>query len=141
LFFLQDRGKYNTGYFVTYFGSLMVSPIISGPMAQAAGWCFIWWLNVAILAVNTITLVFVFPETKRHRLRPPEFGHNSPAAAHSDVSSTDKGHLSNGNVDEINEKPAEPISRFVHSETATQDPSLGKGKPSKDQFRFRQPAN
>lgn len=25
IFFLHDRGKYNTLYFVTYFGSLMVS--------------------------------------------------------------------------------------------------------------------
>jgi len=35
--FLHDRGKYNTLYFAFYFGSLMVGPIISGPMAQALG--------------------------------------------------------------------------------------------------------
>ena len=29
IFFLHDRGKYNTLYFVVYFGSLMVRPSLS----------------------------------------------------------------------------------------------------------------
>lgn len=35
IFFLHDRGKWNTLYWVVYMGSLMIAPIISGPMAAS----------------------------------------------------------------------------------------------------------
>jgi MFS family permease len=117
----------------------MVGPLIAGPMAQAVGWRSFWWLNVAILAFNTITLIFLFPETKWHRLHPSELGHASPVA--SDVSSTDKGYASNSNVDDIKEKPVEPMCTLQHSETTLQDPYLGKGGPSRAQFKLWQPAD
>lgn len=65
--FLHDRGKYQTLYFAFYFGSLMVGPIISGPMAQHVGWRNFWWLNSALLAFTVICCIFLFPETKFSR--------------------------------------------------------------------------
>jgi MFS family permease len=34
IFFLHDRGKWNTLYWVVYMGSLMVGPIIAGSMTE-----------------------------------------------------------------------------------------------------------
>ncbi|KAI9877678.1 MAG: hypothetical protein M1830_003158 [Pleopsidium flavum] len=78
--FLHDRGKYNTLYFAFYFGSLMVGPIVSGPMADHSGWRNFWWLNVALLGVTLIMLIFGFPETKWHRIHPEEMPDLSHAA-------------------------------------------------------------
>ena len=111
-------------------------------MAASVGWRNFWWLNVAILAFNTITLVFLFPETKWHRLHPSELA--STSNNQSDVSSTDKRVASVNNVNEIEEAATDNMEPFPHmatSETAQQDPYLGKGKPSKGQFRLWQPAD
>jgi MFS family permease len=43
IFFLHVRGRWNTLYWVVYMGSLMVAPIISGPMAYHVGWRHFWW--------------------------------------------------------------------------------------------------
>src|ERR1700760_500805 len=43
IFFLHVRGRWNTLYWVVYMGSLMVAPIISGPMADHVGWRNFWW--------------------------------------------------------------------------------------------------
>jgi MFS family permease len=64
IFFLHDRGFWNTLYWVFYMGSLMVGPIISGSMALHVGWRNFWWFNTGILAASTIMVIFMFPETK-----------------------------------------------------------------------------
>ena len=38
IFFLHDRGFWNTFYWCFYMGSLMVAPIVSGSMALHVGW-------------------------------------------------------------------------------------------------------
>ncbi|KUL83119.1 hypothetical protein ZTR_10987 [Talaromyces verruculosus] len=70
--FLHERGFWNTLYFACYFGSLMVGPIVSGPMAEHVGWRNFWWLNVGLLGLLLILLIFLFPETKWHRKHPYE---------------------------------------------------------------------
>jgi len=65
--FLHERGAYNTLYFTFYFGSLIVGPIISGPVAIHSNWRNFFWLNVALHGVLFVLLLFFFPETKWHR--------------------------------------------------------------------------
>jgi MFS family permease len=64
IFFLHDRGFWNTLYWVFYMGSLMVGPIISGSMALHVGWRNFWWLNTGIIAASLLMTIFMFPETK-----------------------------------------------------------------------------
>jgi MFS family permease len=111
----------------------MVGPIITGPMAQAVGWRSFWWLNVAILAFNTITLTFTFPETKWHRTHPSEITNASPATAGvtSDTSSADRGDFPTKGVDTVETRRKGPMSDLAHSGTAQQDPYLGRGNLSK----------
>ncbi|KAF4626677.1 hypothetical protein G7Y89_g11477 [Cudoniella acicularis] len=153
--FLHDRGKFQTLYFAFYFGSLMVGPIISGPMAQRYGWRSFWWFNTAVLGFTVICCIFLFPETKFNRAFAP---------THSVVSSTpplNKGsaervEISEGDVqtpqannernpvNPENSASAEKQSRQQGDDTLThvhthQDPWLGRGKPSKAQWKLFQP--
>lgn len=64
IFFLHDRGYWNTLYWVFYMGSLMVGPIISGSMSLHVGWRNFWWFNTALLGASLLMVIFMFPETK-----------------------------------------------------------------------------
>lgn len=82
--FLHERGAYSTLFFTTYFGSLMIGPIISGPMALHSGWRNFWWLNVAKLGATFVGLIFFFPKIMWHRVHPKELmthkaGSSSPS--------------------------------------------------------------
>ncbi|RLL99197.1 hypothetical protein CFD26_101285 [Aspergillus turcosus] len=127
IMFLHDRGAYNTLYFTFYFGSLMVGPIVSGPMTEHIGWRSFFWLNVGVLGVVLVGLIFLFPETKWHRVHPDEIQHGQePAMTPSSASEP--------------EKPVEVTQKEqVASESgADKDPWLGKGYPSKQQFMLWQ---
>lgn len=141
--FLHERGRYNTIYFFAYFGSLMVGPIVSGPMTEHLGQASFWWLNVALHAVVLVGLIFLFPETKWHRTHPRELLRQSISAPASQtlekgqVNGTTEHHekdMPNNDTNVIapvpTNNPLEPIA------TADRDPYLHKGTPSKAQFKF-----
>lgn len=147
--FLHDRGKYNTLYFSMYFISLMVSPIISGAMAQHLGPASFWWFNTGILVFTLVVCIFFFPETRYHRELPA-------ATTEADAAN---GVITNGTVGVTKEAPGDsdqekPLalqdegleitptatkrsnangSDLAHVHTH-EDPSLGCGKPGKKQF-------
>jgi len=142
-----------TLYFVFYFGSLAVGPIIAGAMAQHVGWRNFWWLNVAMHAAIIIALVFLFPETRWHRLHPREMLRRA-SVANSTTNHNEKGMLSShsgehsekiSNGDAIAHNTADttmPDSNPANLEpvlTADRDPYLHKGKPSKSQFKLFAP--
>ncbi|KAN0112852.1 MFS transporter-like protein [Hyaloscypha variabilis] len=153
IIFLHDRGKYQTLYFAFYFGSLMVGPIISGPMAQQLGWRSFWWLNTALLGFVALCCIFLFPETKFNRSFMPSNSVvsstpplkegsteqiESPAQIHAATSVTD--HADPEKTARV--QPQTPVAvegaGLTHVHTH-QDPYLGRGKPSKAQWKFAQP--
>jgi len=153
--FLHDRGKYQTLYFAFYFGSLMVGPIISGPMAQNTGWRNFWWFNTAVLAFAVICCIFLFPETKFNRGFMPENSHvsSSPPLKAASAEQVEDTPAQNGlettatdHADPEKDAPVqaqEPIrvntgEKLSHVHTH-QDPFLGRGKPSKAQWKIAQP--
>lgn len=153
--FLHDRGKYQTLYFAFYFGSLMVGPIIAGPMAQNLGVRSFWWLNTALLAFTIVCCVFLFPETKYKRNvlpnnspgspspplkttsaeqvegAPAQDAHETSAVDHADLEKDAPGQAPQS-VPEGNE------GNLSHVHTHN-DPWLGRGSPSKAQWRSWQP--
>ncbi|KAF2465642.1 MFS transporter-like protein [Lindgomyces ingoldianus] len=152
IFFLHDRGKWNTLYWVTYMGSLMVGPIISGPMASNVGWRTFWWLNTALLGFSFLLVVFMFPETKYHRPHPDELNHTiskgSPAASSNEkletAITTENTASKPTDPESIQQVPTSdcitgPLAGLTQEETAALDPYLGKGKPGKYQWRVFQP--
>lgn len=140
LFFLHDRGLWNTIYWTAYMGSLMVAPIICGPMSAMVGWRSFWWLNVGMVITSLIMVVFMFPETKYHRLHPDEI-----AAAHigradaSSASSDEKNGVDHFEEQKLgNVATRDTMPELSNVETAARDPYLGKGYPSKSQWKIFQ---
>ncbi|KAJ5374477.1 Major facilitator superfamily domain general substrate transporter [Penicillium concentricum] len=126
IMFLHERGAYNTMYFTAYFGALMVGPIIAGPMAEHSGWRSFFWLNVGVLGLVLLLQIFLFPETKWHRVHPDEVAQvESPSELASDGSETEKA---------VNITKQEN----ENAETGARDPYLHKGTPSKQQFKLWQ---
>ena len=104
-------------------------------MADRVGWRSFWWLNVGLLTLTVIMCVFGLPETKWHRVHPGEVGHisnNEKTAAESSRNTSDEHGKTDTSVKEV-------VPDLTRTETAAQDPSLGKGSPSKQQFKILQP--
>lgn len=126
-------------------GSLMVAPIISGSMAQHLGWRSFWKFNTVLIAASTLLVIFGFPETKWHRLHPDEVVRQmkeaetkgSPAGSAEKVAMAADHEAENGDLAQAPTHGTMPD--LSASETAQRDPHLGKGKPSKAQWRFFQP--
>lgn len=155
IFFLHDRGKWNTLYWVVYMGSLMVSPIISGAMAENVGWRSFWWLNTALLGTSFLMVCFLFPETKYHRIHPDEMDakeaqeakQQSPAESSIEKENHTKienaGVERNDDAENIQHVPTSTsippnAAPLTHEDTAARDPYLGKGTPAKWQWALFQ---
>ncbi|KAI9716394.1 MAG: hypothetical protein M1828_000336 [Chrysothrix sp. TS-e1954] len=126
IYFLHDRGKWNTLYWVFYMGSLMVGPIISGPMAATVDWRNFWWLYVAMIALSILMSIFMFPETQYHR-----------APSHRDASAYNDGKVSPSSPDEkavIDTKENDKSHDLQPVPTGERDLYLGRGYPSKKQW-------
>ncbi|ODH42447.1 hypothetical protein ACO22_01192 [Paracoccidioides brasiliensis] len=129
IMFLHERGAYNTLYFTFYFGALVVSPVISGPMAYHLHWRYFWWLNVGILGLVLVLLIFLFPETRWHRLHPNEIhARNNTSSEKANINIT-------ANSADTSPQAASTLEHVVETEDTDKDPYLGKGKPSMQQFR------
>lgn len=129
-------------------GSLMVAPIISGSMALHVGWRNFWWLNTALLILSFVMVVFMFPETKWHRLHPDEIMKNivaegktsSPTGSQEKVPAAAIPSENAEKTDiEAKSTPQNMLNELTHEATAERDPWLGKGSPSKQQWRLFQP--
>jgi hypothetical protein len=88
-------------------------------MAEHSGWRSFFWLNVGILGLVLLLQVFLFPETKWHRVHPDEIAQVEPSRPATDESKT--------------EKPVE-VTQQENAENGERDPYLHKGTPSKKQF-------
>lgn len=135
IFFLHDRGFWNTYYWVLYMGSLMVAPIISGSMSFHVGWRSFWWLNTGLIALSILMVIFMFPETKWHRLHPDEILKNAAADAKSSPHSGSQEKIDGEKLQSV-QTEQNPLS---HQATVERDPWLGKGKPGKQQWKLFQP--
>jgi MFS family permease len=144
IFFLHDRGKWNTLYWVVYMGSLMVGPIVAGAMALHLGWRSFWWFNVGLLGLTCLMVLFMFPETKFHRPHPSEL--NVPSSSVSEEKFNEKGEVGGVTTEStpieqtITATSTPPNAEgLVATDTAARDPWLGKGGPKKLQWALIQP--
>lgn len=116
-------------------GSLMVAPIIAGAMATHVGWRNFWWLNVALLGASFLQILFMFPETKWERMHPDD-EKESLASTEKQVVEDGEKAGAHQQVDTINSSVTEQNLEHVH--TADRDPWLGRGSPSKQQWKLFQ---
>ncbi|KAF2091406.1 serine/threonine kinase 16 [Saccharata proteae CBS 121410] len=128
IFFLHSRGRWNT----------LVSPTISGSMALHVGWRNFWWLNVAMLGLSLILVLFLFPETKYHRQNPDEQPTPTPRPSNekNDIGTIEKARSSSQESNQSNNPIA--ISHGPDPSTIPPTPHLGRGHPSRSQWRLYQ---
>lgn len=120
-------------------------------MADNVGWRSFWWLNVGLLGAGTLMSIFLFPETKYHRLHTDEIHHNPianapPADGPSVAALTEEkpGTSTTEVIDKIEQVPTstslppQPVD-LAPTEAAARDPHLGKGTPAKWQWKIFQP--
>ena len=104
-------------------------------MADHTGWRNFWWFNVALFGLVFLACLFGFPETRWHRVHPGEMRASGVVAAQT------SSPVNRATLDSKVEKGG----TLAHSDTPSQtvaevhDPYLGKGAPSKQQWRFYQP--
>ena len=119
-------------------GSLMVAPIISGAMAAHVGWRNFWWLNVALIGLSFTMVVFMFPETKWHRVHPDELEKSSLSSSEKqDFTIAEKTDPSVQQVPTTESQA--PEHALETTDTAARDPWLGRGGPGKRQWAVFQP--
>ncbi|KAF9700183.1 hypothetical protein EKO04_001593 [Ascochyta lentis] len=143
IFFLHDRGKWNTLYWVVYMGSLMVGPIVAGPMTEDLGFRSFWWLNAGLIGASFLLVVFMFPETRFKREEPPSVpakqtydGEKAQATTLENSSGSEDGEINQVNT-ATSTVPA--TNNLTLTETAARDPYLGVGTPARWQWRIFQP--
>jgi len=132
-----------------------VGPIIAGPMSQGVGWRNFWWLNTGLLGFATVCCIFLFPETKYNRVLvvdsdinsslPPlkviitEEIENRPAQHGTQTSTTDHADPESKAPVQSQNPLGGPNSEKLSHVRTHQDPFLGRGKPSKAQWKIFQP--
>ena len=137
IFFLHDRGFWNTLYWCFYMGSLMVAPIINGSMALRVGWRSFWWLYTAMIAASIIMVIFMFPETKWHRMHPSEMLKNMEADGKGSPNALSQEKVTD--LSATDAEKSETMNPLSQQATAERDPWLGRGTPSKQQWKLFQP--
>lgn len=119
-------------------------------MAQHLGWRSFWWLNTALLGFSALCCIFLFPETKFKRdfvpahsqvsSSPPLKGSTEQVeekATGNGTSATDHTDPEKSAPIQSTQQAAEPANlSHVHTHT---DPWLGRGRPSKQQWKLAQP--
>jgi len=113
----------------------MVGPVVAGAMAARSGWRSFWWFYTATLVLSFFMNLFLFPETRYHRNHPEDIdgGRSTNNAmigepGPSDTPPTEmKNHPTHLDAIESN------VETFNRS-----DPWLGRGKPSKAQWKLWQ---
>ena len=104
--------------------------------ANNTGWRNFWWLNVGLIGATFLMCLFGFPETKWHRVHPDELRRVATEAAMK--SSDEKIAVQNTEDSSIEKAPSTGLQGLSHTMTAQKDPWLGKGRPSKQQFKLFQ---
>ena len=155
IIFLNDRGKYVTLYLATLFSSLMLSPVISAAMAQTVGWRKFYWLNVGLRGALILAAIFLVPETKWRRgdggrvasildILPSKIARRFHARRTPDTGTM----LPDAGLDTQKEEVQHEFENAQKLEHVSQasgarslpvehgDEHIGKGRPSKSQFRL-----
>ena len=122
-------------------------------MAQNLGWRSFWWLNTALLGFVGVFCIFFFPETKFNRTFAQSHSTSPPlksgsaeqveeTPAQNGTHTTAKDHADPEKTAPVQSR--EPVTTANAGENLShvhthQDPWLGRGKPSKAQWRLWQP--
>ena len=107
-------------------------------MAEYSGWRNFWWLNVALHIATFLMCLVGFPETKWHRVHLDERHYSN--AVEVKTGSSEKAHITTMSGSKAETEGDTPhLPALSHTETTQRVPYLGKGTPSRQQFRLYSP--
>jgi hypothetical protein len=124
---------------------VMIGPIIAGNMAAYVGWQWFFWLCTICQAINVISTIFLFPETYRQdNIGASQVtGSDGVMQAHdmeAHIDTKPKGPDGVMLSPKVDEKRDAQIEDQSGRENAW-DEHLGRGRPSRAQFRIFQVVN
>jgi hypothetical protein len=95
---------------------------------------------VALIGLSFLMVLFMFPETKWHRIHPDEVDQTSLASSNKeDVQTSEKTPIDTS-LQHVDTDPSQNTENGLETtETAARDPWLGRGGPSKQQWAIFQP--
>jgi hypothetical protein len=106
----------------------MIGPIISGNIAAHVTWRWFFWVCTIATAISLLTIIFMFPETRRMRSDDSETATAlSQDGAESDPEA-EKPNLSDSWTRSPSPEAAIPVNQH-----------LGRGRPSRAQYNILQP--
>lgn len=109
-------------------------------MAAHVGWRNFWWLITGLTALNLLCNIFLFPETKFHRQQIIQNGEKIVTAGSPARTESQQEVDQSVTADIEKELAVHPTKTDRLQEAIThQDPYLGRGKPSKQQWKLWQP--
>ena len=94
------------------------------------------WLNVGLIGAIFCMCLFGFPETKWHRVHPDELRRVASQSAL--ASAGEKAPVEQVEDGDVEKSASKQANELAQSTTNQRDPYLGKGTPSKQQFKFFQ---
>ncbi|CAK7224176.1 hypothetical protein SCUCBS95973_005431 [Sporothrix curviconia] len=128
VFFLHERGRLMGVYFFALFNSMCLGPLIAGTCdAHFGTWRTFYWILAALSGASTVATVLFHPETKYAR---------QPL---SEVASGTTASFQGSEAPSPNEKTSATAIEQQEAVAVAVDQHLGRGRPSRSQFRLWQP--
>lgn len=115
-----------------------VGPIIAGPMASHTGWRNFWWFNVAVLGLTLVMTIFLFPETKWQRSVQFDSTLANIAVEKVETNGIEEKVSNAAEISRLETADPSVEPSLETTPTAARDPYLGKGKPTKQQWKLFQ---
>lgn len=64
VFFVHQRGRFNTMYIWVWQVSVSIGPMIAGYITKGQGWRWVWWWNAICFGLYSVAAFFGYEETK-----------------------------------------------------------------------------
>lgn len=140
IFFLHERGRYVGIYFFALFNSMCLGPLIAGACEQHFGtWRIFYWIISGVSGVSCLAIIFLHPETKYARDSTLITSGGSMILQKQKMGGLDEL----ADVEQIESIPenlteADDSAGGSSESLSAIDPHLGRGRPSRHQFRLIQ---
>ncbi|CAK7216214.1 hypothetical protein SEUCBS140593_002800 [Sporothrix eucalyptigena] len=135
VFFLHERGRFMGIYFFALFNSMCLGPLIAGACdARFGTWRTFYWILSALSGASTVAIVLFHPETKYVRQSLSEVVSGTTASLQGSETPNEKTAAT-----DIEQHEAIPSSAASAAIAIAVDQHLGRGRPSRSQFRLWQP--
>lgn len=134
IFFLHERGRYVGIYFFTLFNSMCLGPLIAGACYERfMTYRTFYWITSSLSGAAALAIIFLHPETKYTR----EETTTTTTNMSSPPSPPNEKNISAEHV-EKSSQDASSTGAGAEEDAIPVDQHLGRGRPSKWQFRLIQ---